>query len=198
MVRVDDSGDVTKCWLSPDELTHLERVAGQDGWNREIAVQLMGRAGLRASEVTYPGDEHLRYSEDGNVWLFEVRGKNTKGGDRKTRDAWVPDTVADDIHKFSRERALSPSEPWVDSSTPSVRRWVKEAAHALADELDDDRWQSVSSHDLRRSWATYHLVERQVDVRTMMSIGGWSDYSAIEPYLAEPTEARIGDAMRSE
>ena len=30
----------------------------------------------------------------------------------------------------------------------------------------------------------------------MMSIGGWSDYSAIEPYLAEPTEARIGEAMR--
>jgi site-specific recombinase XerD len=53
----------------------------------------------------------------------------------------------------------------------------------------------VSSHDLRRSWATYHLVERQVDVRTMMSIGGWSDYSAIEPYLAEPTEARIGESM---
>jgi GH18 family chitinase len=40
-------------------------------------------------------------------------------------------------------------------------------------------------------------VERQVDVRTMMSIGGWSDYSAIEPYLAEPTETRIGQAMRS-
>ena len=31
----------------------------------------------------------------------------------------------------------------------------------------------------------------------MMSIGGWSDYSAIEPYLAEPTEARIGEAMRT-
>jgi hypothetical protein len=42
-----------------------------------------------------------------------------------------------------------------------------------------------------------HLVERQVDVRTMMSIGGWSDYSAIEPYLAEPTEKRIGEAMRA-
>ncbi|SIS19671.1 hypothetical protein SAMN05421752_1245 [Natronorubrum thiooxidans] len=36
--------------------------------------------------------------------------------------------------------------------------------------------------------ATYQLVERQVDVRTMMSIGGWSDCSAIEPYLAEPSQ----------
>jgi integrase len=196
MVRVDDAGDVTKRWLSPDELSTLERSAGKDGWEREIAVQLMGRCGLRASEVSYPGDDHLRYSEDGSVWLFEVRGKNTKGGDRKTRDAWMPDDVADDVHKYSRERQLDPSEPWVDVSTPSVRRWVKEAASAIADDLGVPRWRSVSSHDLRRSWATYHLVERQVDVRTMMSIGGWSDYSAIEPYLAEPTEARIGVAMR--
>jgi integrase len=58
------------------------------------------------------------------------------------------------------------------TQSPSVRRWVKEAAHAVAEQTDDPRWQSVSSHDLRRSWATYHLVERQVDVRTMMSIGG--------------------------
>jgi integrase len=197
MVRLDDSDDVTKCWLSPDELDRLERTAGRNGWTREVAVQLMGRCGLRASEVSYPGDEHLRWSDDGDVWLFEVRGKNTKGGEPKLRDAWMPEDVADDVHKYSRERGLGASEAWVDASTPSVRRWVKEAAQTVAEEADDERWSEVSSHDLRRSWATYHLVERQVDVRTMMSIGGWSDYSAIEPYLAEPTEKRIGEAMDS-
>ena len=196
MVRVDDSSTVTKCWLTPTELDRLEQTAGDRGWEREIALQLMGRCGLRASEVNYPTDAHLRYSEDGDIWLFEVQGKNTKGGSKATRDAWMPDTVASDLHEFSRERQLSPSEPWVDASTPSVRRWVKEAAHTLAESENDSRWLEVSSHDLRRSWATHHLVERQVDVRTMMSIGGWSDYSAIEPYLAEPTEARIGEAMR--
>lgn len=67
-------------------------------------MQLIGRCGLRASEVSYPGDDHLRYSEDGSVWSFEVRGKNTKGGDQKTRDAWMLEDVADDIHKYSRER----------------------------------------------------------------------------------------------
>jgi len=138
-------------------------------------------------------DSNLRYSDDGDIWLFEVQGKNTKGGSKTTRDAWMPDDVAEDMHKYSRERGLSLSDQWIDASTPSVRRWVKEAAHAVAEQTDDPRWQSVSSHDLRRSWATYHLVERQVDVRTMMSVGGWSDYSAIEPYLAEPTEARIGE-----
>ena len=196
MVRVDDSSDVTKCWLSPDELVELERAAGADGWEREIAVQLMGRCGLRASEVTYPGDEHLRWSEDADGWLVEVRGKNTRGGEPKVRDAWMPEAVADDVHKFSRERGLEASEAWVSASTSSVRRWVREARETLADQMGDWRWSAVSSHDLRRSWATYHLVERQVDVRTMMAVGGWSDYAAIEPYLAAPTESRIGQAMR--
>ncbi|ATW88161.1 hypothetical protein halTADL_1385 [Halohasta litchfieldiae] len=197
MVRIDDSDPVVKCWLSPDELDYLERTAGAAGWEQEIAMQLMGRCGLRVSEVSYPSTEELRWSKDGDIWLFEVRGKNTKGGGPKTRDAWMPETVADDIHKYTRERKLSESDLWVDVSTPSIRRWVKEATQAIADETGNKRWKSVSSHDLRRSWATYHLVERQVDVRTMMAIGGWSDYSAIEPYLAEPTERRIGEAMLS-
>ncbi|MFD1644384.1 site-specific integrase [Haloarchaeobius litoreus] len=186
MVRIDDAGSETKCWLSREELDQLEREVGSSDWQREIAVQLMGRCGLRASEVSYPADEHLRWSEDGDIWLFEVRGKNTRGGQRKVRDAWMPEAVADDVHKYSRERGLAPTESWVQASTPSVRRWVKEAVEEIADRRDDERWRDVSSHDLRRSWATHHMVERQVDVRTMMAVGGWSDYSAIEPYLKEP------------
>ncbi|MFC6938928.1 tyrosine-type recombinase/integrase [Salinirubellus sp. GCM10025818] len=196
MVRIDDSGDVAKCWLSPEELDRLERIAGDADWKREVAVQLMGRCGLRADEVSYPADHHLRWSEDGEVWLFEVRGKNTAGGEPKVRDAWMPEAVADDIHKYSRERTLTASDPWVSVSTSTVRRWIREAREQLQEETGEWRWGHVSSHDLRRSWATHHLVERQVDVRTMMAIGGWSDYSAIEPYLTEPTETRIGEAMR--
>jgi hypothetical protein len=155
----------------------------------------MGRCGFRASEVPYPADEHLQWSKRADGWFVEVRGKNTSGGEKKTRDAWVPERVAQDITKYVRERALDRSESWVDASVPSVRRWVKEAAKTIAERSGGDRWTHVSSHDLRRSWATYHLVEQQADARTMMAIGGWSDYAAIEPYLAQPTEKRIGEVM---
>jgi len=113
------------------------------------------------------------------------------------RDVWLPDDVEHNISKFVRERGLSDDEPIVDVSPSSVRRWVREAAEVLAEPAQDDGWQYVSSHDLRRSWATWHLVERTdtVDVRTMMAVGGWSSYSAIEPYLNAPTESRIGEAM---
>jgi hypothetical protein len=204
MVRItDDSGDVTKCLLDPydEELGRLERAARGADWEREIAIQLMGRVGCRADEVaagepgTYPTRGRLRWSSTGGCWFIEIRGKNTDGGEKKTRDAWVPDAVADNIQRFASERERAPDEPLVDVSTSSVRRWVREAAATLADEGHGERWREVSSHDLRRSWATYHIVEEGVDVRTMMSLGGWSSYAAIEPYLGEPTEAKVGRVM---
>jgi site-specific recombinase XerC len=198
MVRVDDSGEVTKCWLDRDELHRLEEAAARSDWQREIALQLMGRCGLRADEVNYPGDAELRWSEKGECWFVEIRGKNTRGGEPKLRDAWIPEEVEANVRRFSRERDRQTGEAWVAASKSSVRRWVKEAAAEVAEGASQqERWHKVSSHYLRRSWATYHLVERQADVRTMMAIGGWSDYSAIEPYLAEPTEGRIGEAMRA-
>lgn len=197
MVRIDDAKTHPKCWLNPfdEELRRLERAAGAVDWEREIAVQLMGRCGFRADEVNYLGDAELRYSDEGDCWLVEVRGKNTEGGPPKVRDAWMPADAKENIRRFSRERDCVTKEPWVDAATSTVRRWVKDAAEYVAEEETGERWREVSSHDLRRSWATYHLVERGVDVRTMMAIGGWSDYSAIEPYLAEPTESKIGESM---
>jgi integrase len=198
MVRIkDDSSTYTKCLLDPfeEEAAQLEDAARNEDWEREIAIQLMSRCGLRADEVGYATPDRLRWSSSGDCWLLEVQGKNTKGGGKKTRDAWVPEEVAENIQRFVSERNRETTDTVVSVTTPSVRRWVREAAEQLADDGHGDRWRSVSSHDLRRSWATYHIVERGVDVRTMMSIGGWSDYSAIEPYLGEATENKIGRSM---
>lgn len=196
MVSIQESGRV-KCWLTRDECEELEQAAGQEDWQREIAIQLMGQCGLRSDEVNKPTMDDIRWSEEGDCWFIEVVGKNTDGGDPKMRDAWVPEEVERDVSKFARERDIAETEPLVDVSPSSVRRWVTEAADHLAETTGNDRWSHVSSHDLRRSWATWHLVERDdtVDVRTMMAIGGWSSYSAIEPYLKAPTESRIGSAM---
>lgn len=60
----------------------------------------------------------------------------------------------------------------MSASTSTIRRWVRKARQQLRETTDDWRWGHVSSHDFRRSWVTSHLVEWQVDVRTMMAIGG--------------------------
>jgi integrase len=198
MVRVkDDSGGYPKMLLDPynEELSLLESTARAVDWEREIAIQLMGRCGLRADEVRYPTRDRLRWSSSGECWFVEVKGKDTSGGGGKIRDVWVPEPVAENIQRFASDRDLAGTEPVVSVSTPSVRRWVSETAEQLAEDGYGERWYDVSSHDLRRSWATYYIVEVGVDVRTMMAIGGWSDYAAVEPYLGEPTEAKIGRTL---
>jgi len=154
----------------------------------------MVRCGLRVDEIAYPTLDRLRWSSSGDCWLLEVPRQEHEG-ERKEGPRWIPKEVAENMQRCSSERGRDAAESIVSVTTQSVRRWVKEAAEQLADDGNGDRWRSVFSHDLRRSWATYHLVERGVNVRTMMSIGGWSDYSAMEPYLGEATENKIGQSM---
>jgi len=151
MVRIkDDSGTHTKCLLDPfiEETDQLEAAARATDWEREIAIQLMLRCGLRADEVSYPTAERLRWSSGGGCWLLEVLGKNTKGGAQKTRDAWVPEVVAQNIQRFVSERDRDDTEPLVSVATSSVRRWVREAANKLVGDGGGDRWRSVSRAQL--------------------------------------------------
>jgi len=199
MVSITETGNGTKkCWLSmTDECDTLAQAAVAEDWEREIAIRFMTECGLRSDEVPKVTFSDIRYSDEGDCWLFQVEGKNTEGGDPKMRDAYLPEDLKRNVFKFVKDRNIGDDEPIINKSASSVRRWVREAAHNVAETEENDRWLNVSSHDLRRSWATWHLVERSdpVDVRTMMAIGGWSSYSAIEPYLDAPTESRIGKAL---
>ncbi len=196
MVRIDDSGDDVKSWLGyPDEIEALAIEARESDWKRRIAILLMGKVGLRASGVPTAKPQGLKYNDEGEYWELEVQGKNTKGGEKATRDAYVPEGVARELENYAKERDISPSEPYVNASVDSIRRWVREAREPLRSE--SERWQYVSSHDLRRSWATHFLVEKDVNVRVMMEIGGWSSYNSIEPYLAKPTPSKIGEELNA-
>jgi hypothetical protein len=144
MVRMDDSGGVTKCWLDQDELQLLEEVAARTDWKHEIAMQLMGRYSLRADEVNYPGDAELRWSENAGGWLLEVRGKNTAGGNPKVRDAWMPEQIEANVRRFSRERERETDQSWVQVSKSTARRWVKEAAAEgrIGESTGSSRWRA--------------------------------------------------------
>lgn len=196
MVRIDDSGSETKCWLDfPAEVQTIEKKARERDWEQEIAIQLMVRCGSRASGVLSAEPSTLNWNSEGEYWQIELNGKNTKGGEKTVRDAYVPDRVKENLDRYQSEREIQDTEQYVQKSEDTIRRWVRELTNEIAEETGNDRWKHVSSHDLRRSWATYHLVERSANVRVMMEIGGWSSYQAIEPYLGKPTPTKIGNEM---
>lgn len=199
MVRIDDSGSETKCWLDfPAEVQTMEKKARERDWEQEIAIQLMCRVGARASGVLSAKPKNLRWNSEGEYWELQLRGKNTKGGEKTIRDAYVPDQVKNNLDRYASERDVADDEPYVGKSTSRVRGWVREITNEIAEDRGEERWKHVSSHDLRRSWATHHLVEEDRPVRVMMAIGGWSSYDAIEPYLTEPTSSKIGEAMKGD
>ena len=197
MVRIDDSDIEVKCWLNyPTEVQLLEEKARERDWEQEIAIQLMARCGSRASGVLSAIPSNLKWNSEGDYWQLALKGKNTKGGEKTIRDAFVPDRVKENLDRYQSEREIADDERYVQKSEDTVRRWVRELTDELAEETGNQRWEHVSSHDLRRSWATYHLVEQSTDVRVMMAIGGWSSYQAIEPYLGKPTPEKIGSEMK--
>ncbi|MFC6863832.1 site-specific integrase [Halomicroarcula sp. GCM10025817] len=197
MVRIDDSEHEVKVWLDyPDEVEQVEEKARSRDWEQEILVQLCARVGCRVSGALTAKPENLRWNSDGEYWEMELKGKNTKGGVKTVRDAYVPKEVKNNLDRYQSEREIDDSEPYVSKSVDTARRWIREITNELAQETGNERWQHVSSHDLRRSWANHHLVEESVNVRVMMEIGGWSSYQAIEPYLGKPTPSKIGSEMK--
>jgi integrase len=207
-MRINDSGARVKVWLDDDEADTLQRTLEKQAWERGIAGLLMLRCGLRSEETTTVTPNDVERAKDGESWFLNVEGKNTKGGEKTTRKAWLPTDVERELLKFSRERGIEDDEPYLPYTPRTVQNWISNnhgtdgegtgAADILArEEKQPDDWEHVSSHDLRRYWAHHHLVEEKVSVRVMMAVGGWSSYSAIEPYLTEPSEGNIIDAMRS-
>lgn len=75
----------------------------------------------------------------------------------------------------------------VDLSERGVRAVDKRTVESAAEATGDDDFLHVSSHDLRRRFAQRLLVDRDMNPRVLMRVGGWDSFEAIEPYLNEPT-----------
>ena len=72
---------------------------------------------------------------------------------------------------------------------------VKRIAERVAEQTGEEDFRHVSSHDLRRRFAQRLLVDRQMNPRVVMAVGGWDSFQAIEPYLNAPTQAVVNAAF---
>ncbi|MFD1572013.1 tyrosine-type recombinase/integrase [Halorubrum laminariae] len=70
----------------------------------------------------------------------------------------------------------APADEFVLSiqSMRSLRRWIQDALNELNEKHDDDGWRYLSTHDLRRTWAT-PLSDVEVDPLLVLDWGGWED-----------------------
>jgi integrase len=103
--------------------------------------------------------------------------------------------VESDIHRYANAEDIDRNQPLVQLSERGVRDVVKRTAESAAGATGDDDYRYVSSHDLRRRFAQRLLVEKQVNPRVVMQVGGWDSFQAIEPYLNAPTPDVVNDAF---
>ncbi len=183
-----------KIWMTDSELEELRRAAATH--RDDLIIQLGGYVGLRAFEIPQVCPKHVKRTDDGEHYRLRVpRGKDTANGTGKPRDAYLPKDVEGDLHRYQNAESVGRSESIVDLTERGVRDVVKRTAERAADETGDDDFLHVSSHDLRRRFAQRLLVDRQMNPRVVMAVGGWDSFQAIEPYLNSPTPDVVNEAF---
>lgn len=189
-----DREDVFRVWMTDAELEELRRAASDH--RDDLVIQLGGYVGLRAFEIPQVTPGHVKRTGDGDHYRLRVpEGKDTAGSDGKPRDAYLPADVEGAIHRFQNAEGIGRDEPLIDLSESGVRAVVKRTAERAAERTGDGDFRHVSSHDLRRRFAQRLLVDRQMNPRVVMAVGGWNSFQAIEPYLNEPTADVVNAAF---
>lgn len=186
--------DQYKVWLTDDELEELRRVAASH--RDDLVIRLGGEVGLRAFEIPQVCPKHVKRTDDGEHYRLRVpAGKDTSGNGGKPRDAYLPADLEGDLHRFQNAEDINRGQPFVELTERGVRDVVKRTAERAADETGDEDFRHVSTHDLRRRFAQRLLVDKQVNPRVVMQVGGWDSFAAIEPYLNAPSPSVVNEAF---
>jgi len=195
-MRLKREGTQTKVWLTRDDVRKFRRIAVSD--RDQIIIDLGSKVGLRSFEIPQVKPNGISRTDDGDHYRIHVpRGKDTAEGNGKPRDAYLPSAVETKLFQYQRDNDIADDNPFIDIKPRSVRAAVKRLTEAAADEYDNDDWEAVSSHDLRRHYAQRMLVNENMNPRVLMAVGGWNSFQAIEPYLNEPTDSVINRSFSS-
>lgn len=196
-MRIEATGATEQynVWLTDKELKELRRAAAS--YRDDIIIQLGGYVGLRAFEIPQINPRHIKETETGHYRLRVPEGKDTTGNGGKPRDAYLPDSVERDLQQFQNAENIAPQSAFIDLTERGVRAAVKRTAEAAAEETGKTDFEHVSSHDLRRRYAQRLLVDRNINPRVVMQVGGWDSFDAIEPYLNSPTPEVVDKAFES-
>lgn len=186
--------DEYKVWMTDSELDELRRAAASH--RDDLILQLGGYVGLRAFEIPQIRPKHVKRTEDGDHYRLRVpEGKDTTGNGGKPRNAYLPPDTEGDIHRFQNAEDIGRNEPLIDLTERGVRDVVKRTAERAAEETGDEDFRYVSSHDLRRRFAQRLLVDKNMNPRVVMAVGGWDSFQAIKPYLNAPTPDVVNEAF---
>ena len=193
-----ENADEWRCWLSPAEQELLIDHFGEEP-TKQLAMRLMLH-GLRSDEVRRVTKGDVR-ELDVDEEAFKLRVPTGKTGFRECPISTRLKTEIYALASARGDRGGRSDVPVVDVTTKTLQRWTKAAGNVLAEETEDEDWNHVRCHDLRRSWATttyYSLADApgRVAQDVIMQWGGWVDSDTFRNnYLGRPPDRLTADLM---
>lgn len=184
-MRLKELGNQWRVYLNPHDYTLLLNHA--DDRATELAIQFGAECGLRVNETANIERGQWRDSThpDVDAKFLRIWGKDTTGEfeDGKYREPFFPRSVFKTTAQHIVAEQIPTGDPLFDVTKRTLQKWIKDTAHAVADETGNDDYRKISSHDLRAYFATDRLIRRNMQIEVVMEVGGWESRDTIEPYL---------------
>lgn len=191
-----------RLYLSPSEYQTLLETAPEVGtYALPEEIELMLRLG---AESGYRGDEshratpgHIVESSDpeSDVAFIEVWGKDTSGktDDGKYRKTVLTKATVACMERIREKRHLNDDDPFISVGRGQLDNWADELGRLAADKTGKESFRHFTVHDLRAYFATNSLVRHNINMETVMTVGGWEDYETMKRYLSVTSDEQIID-----
>lgn len=164
-----------RVWLSDKDRNDL--MGELDSTEKRIAMRLMLDSGLRTKEVLRARLTDIRPMDDSDGHKLRV----WEGKGDQYRETWIPADLVSTIRTYVDMSGLAEDDLLVDVTRQSLQRWIRNARGALEERTDDEGWQYVTAHDLRRTWGT-NAIEANMAPTVVMQCGGWQDFETFQEH----------------
>jgi len=181
MTEEYDDQDGRRVWLSREEVDALLEVVDDPLW--KVAFRLAADVASGLTRLLGVTPDNVVDGGEAGQMLDVPEGKG-----EKYREAPIPDSLADLVDAAASFGGVNGDEVLVERSTRALRNWVETAREELASTTGEDRWEYLTFHDLRRTWAG-QLANADVDQTVALRWGGWNDLDTfLNHYRGEATE----------
>jgi|GEM_PF-4612397 len=160
----------------------------------ELFARLGGRGLRRDGMVDLTYNDIVDTNLETDIKFAEVWGKDSTGETENGKYRKVPLTRAaiDCIETIRKETHILDDEPLIGVETRSLNVWADKIGELVTEQTGDHDYQRYfSPHDLRRYFATNCLVRHDMNMETVMAVGGWEDYATMKNYLAISSDDQI-------
>ena len=164
------------------------------GAEHELLVRLGGECGLRGDEIHRVSPSDIVESPgDSEVRFLEVYGKDTTGTheEGKYRKTILTRAVADLMAYLEGRRHIGPDDTYISVGRGALDTWADKIGERAAEKTGREVFREFTVHDLRRYFATNCLVRHDMNMETVMTVGGWENYITMKRYLSITSDDQI-------